>query len=136
MIHTRTNKSETTVEIIKVDEIAFLRGKLEDRKYKVQVFLKCGTIIHMNLDKDEFQKLRDVFSGINKEYKTLKPNQVAISIPEEEKSIEELAGKVTYRELTDDYKIVKTLNSGLERLSEVVPITLDDLLTDSPEGSK
>jgi hypothetical protein len=65
MLHTRTNKSDTTVEILKIEEVAFIRGKLDDRKYKTQVFLKCGTIIHMNLDKEELQKLRDSFENAN-----------------------------------------------------------------------
>ncbi len=59
MIHIRTNRSETSTEILRVEEVAFIRGKIEDRKYKTQVFLKCGTIVHMNLNKEEFQSLKD-----------------------------------------------------------------------------
>jgi len=112
MIHTRINKSETTVEIIDINEIAFLRGKLEDRKYKVQVFLKHGTIIHMNLDKDEFQKLRDVFSNITRE-----------SMDKNVKSLTPIPWGMDSK-------------PQIPGLSEVAPVTLDDLLTDSPEGSK
>ena len=64
MIYSRTNKAETAVEVLKVDEVAFIRGKIEDIRnkiYKVQVFLKCGTIIHMNLGVDEFNSLVESF---------------------------------------------------------------------------
>jgi hypothetical protein len=97
MIHIRTNRAGTSVELLKVEEVAFIRGKLDDRKYKTQVFLKCGTIIHMNLDKDELQNLRSAFENVNGYECCDKAEQIRaeikpITISEAKRLVEESTG--------------------------------------------
>ncbi len=59
MLYSRTNKNQTVIELLRVEEIAFVRAKLEDKKFKVLIMLKCGQPVHMNLDKDEMEKLSE-----------------------------------------------------------------------------
>ncbi len=57
MLYKRTNKAGNLMELLSIEDVSFLRAKLEDRLHKTLLILKSGEIVHVNLTQAELDEL-------------------------------------------------------------------------------